>query len=94
MLKKATVNHPPNPGAPRRALSQARPQTRTLPEAYPLGYVEDVFEARTTLEAFFSVLSHKRGQRSVRNGMTDHPFQPRRHSLFWGGVRDSGALRS
>ena len=26
------------------------------PEAYPLGYVEDAFEARTTLADFFSIL--------------------------------------
>jgi hypothetical protein len=25
------------------------------PEAYPLGYVEDFFEARTQLEGFFSI---------------------------------------
>jgi hypothetical protein len=27
------------------------------PEAYPLGYVEDCFRARTTLGAAFSILS-------------------------------------
>ena len=26
------------------------------PEAYPLGYVEDAFEARTPLAGFFSIL--------------------------------------
>ena len=26
------------------------------PEAYPLGYVEDAFEARTKLAGFFSIL--------------------------------------
>jgi hypothetical protein len=26
------------------------------PQAYPLGYVEDSFELRTQLEAFFSIL--------------------------------------
>ncbi len=26
------------------------------PEAYPLGYVEDAFEARTQLAGFFSIL--------------------------------------
>ena len=31
-----------------------RPQPEKTPEAYPLGYVEDVFEARTTLEVCFS----------------------------------------
>ncbi len=34
MLKKGQTSHPPNPGAPRRALSQARPQPMKAPEAY------------------------------------------------------------
>src|SRR6266850_8216405 len=34
----------------------ARPQPPNAPEAYPLGYVEDAFKARTTLAAFFSIL--------------------------------------
>ena len=29
-------------------------------EAYPLGYVEDFFETRTKVEAFFSILSNER----------------------------------
>jgi hypothetical protein len=33
---------------------QGRSERR--PEAYPLGYVEDLSEARTTLPAFFSIL--------------------------------------
>jgi hypothetical protein len=33
-----------------------RPQAEHTPEAYPLGYVEDVCEPRTTLRAFFSSL--------------------------------------
>jgi|CXWL01.1.fsa_nt_gi hypothetical protein len=32
-----------------------RPQAQAKPEAYPLGYVEDFDEPRTTLEAFFSI---------------------------------------
>jgi hypothetical protein len=32
-----SCSHPPNPGAPRRAAPQARPQAKEAPEAYPLG---------------------------------------------------------
>ena len=34
----------------------ARPQPMEAPEAYPQGYVEDAFEARTKLAACFSIL--------------------------------------
>ena len=34
----------------------ARPQPKNRPQAYPLGYVEDLFKARTKLEGFFSIL--------------------------------------
>jgi hypothetical protein len=34
-----------------------RPQAKKKPEAYHLGYVEDFFEPRTKLEAFFSILT-------------------------------------
>jgi hypothetical protein len=34
----------------------ARPQPMKAPEAYPQGYVEDAFEARTKLADFFSIL--------------------------------------
>jgi hypothetical protein len=34
----------------------ARPQPAKAPEAYPQGYVEDAFKARTKLAAFFSIL--------------------------------------
>ncbi|MGZ8384270.1 MAG: hypothetical protein ACXWWE_09700, partial [Nitrospira sp.] len=61
--------HPPSQGRSKRPSSKAAGEAK--PETYPLGYVEDIFEARTKLEAFFSILSHKRGQRGVRNGMTD-----------------------
>jgi hypothetical protein len=30
-------SHPPNPGAPRRAVPRARPQPMATPQAYPLG---------------------------------------------------------
>jgi hypothetical protein len=33
-----------------------RPQPTTTPQAYPLGYVEDVAEARTPLGAVFTTL--------------------------------------
>ena len=34
----------------------ARPQPKNMPEAYPLGYVEDLFEGRTPLAGIFSIL--------------------------------------
>jgi hypothetical protein len=34
----------------------ARPQPKNRPEAYPLGYVEDLFEGRTPLAGIFSIL--------------------------------------
>ena len=34
----------------------ARPQPKNRPQAYPLGYVEDLLKARTKLEGFFSIL--------------------------------------
>jgi hypothetical protein len=34
----------------------ARPQPMATPQAYPLGYVEDVAEVRTLLADFFSIL--------------------------------------
>ena len=34
----------------------ARPQPKNRPQAYPLGYVEDLFEVRTKLEDFFNIL--------------------------------------
>jgi hypothetical protein len=38
----------------------ARPQVQKTPQAYPLGYVEDVFKPRTKLAVVFSSLQkHK-----------------------------------
>ena len=34
----------------------ARPQPKNRPQAYPQGYVEDLFKARTKLGGFFSIL--------------------------------------
>ena len=34
----------------------ARPQPKNRPQAYPLGYVEDLFEGRTPLAGIFSIL--------------------------------------
>jgi hypothetical protein len=65
--RKGQTSHPPNPGAPRRALSQARPQRVKTPEAYPLGYVEDLNDARTTLAAFFSLLLLHEQQACIAN---------------------------
>jgi hypothetical protein len=38
----------------KNAVQQGRSERR--PEAYPLGYVEDLNDARTTLADFFSIL--------------------------------------
>jgi len=53
--QKGQTSHPPNPGAPRRAVPQARPQ-RVKDRAYLLGYVEGLNEARAKMEDFFSIL--------------------------------------
>ena len=53
--QKGQTSHPPNPGAPRRALPQARPQ-RAKRRRRTLRYVEVLSEARTPLAAFFSIL--------------------------------------
>jgi hypothetical protein len=37
----------------------ARPQPKNRPQAYPLGYVEDLFKVRTKLADFFSILLTK-----------------------------------
>ena len=42
-----------SPEAAQKGLA-TRPQAKQSPEAYPLGYVEDGCETRTTLRAFFS----------------------------------------
>jgi len=38
----------------KKAVQQGRSEQR--PEAYPLGYVEDLSDARTMLTGFFSIL--------------------------------------
>ncbi len=38
----------------------ARPQPKNRPQAYPLGYVEDLFEVRTQLGVCFSSLIRRR----------------------------------
>ena len=53
--QKGHGSHPPNPGAPRRAVPQARPQ-RAKRRRRTLRYVELLSEARTTLADFFSIL--------------------------------------
>ena len=49
------TSHPPTPGAPRHALSQARPQ-RVQARGVPLRYVEGLSDARTMLATGFSIL--------------------------------------
>jgi hypothetical protein len=46
----------------------ARPQPKNRPQAYPPGYVEDLFKARTKLGDFFSIRPVSR--LVVRNGPT------------------------
>src|SRR6266850_4600276 len=59
--QKGQTSHTPNPGAPRRALSQARPQ-RAKRRRRTLRYVELLSEARTLLADFFSFLrKHQEG---------------------------------
>ncbi|MBK5282058.1 MAG: DUF3365 domain-containing protein [Nitrospiraceae bacterium] len=48
-------SHPPNPGAPRRVLSLARPQ-RARRRIVLFAYVEPLSDARTKLAVFFSIL--------------------------------------
>jgi len=63
--------------------SPTRPQPRKIPEAYPLGYVEDFFEARTKLAGVFSSLLN--GDDVGHDGM-----QPARASRL--GTHDLGNL--
>ncbi len=53
--QKGQTFHPPNPGAPRRAIPQARPQ-RAKRRRRTLRCVELLSEARTPLADFFSFL--------------------------------------
>jgi len=53
--QKVQTSHPPDPCAPRRALSQARPQ-RAKRRRRTLRYVEPLSDARTKLADFFSIL--------------------------------------
>jgi len=53
--QKGHGSHPRSPGAPRRAVPQARPQ-RAKRRRRTLRYVEPLSEARTTLADFFSIL--------------------------------------
>lgn len=64
-----------------RSLNEA--QTRTVPKEYPLAYGDGFFEARTTLEIFFSVPSHKGGQRRIYDRIPDQSFQPWCHIVLW-----------
>ena len=50
----STEDHQAPAGCSKRLSSKAAGESK--PEAYPLGYVEDFGEARTTLEDFFSIL--------------------------------------
>ena len=45
----------------KKAVQQGRRRVQE-PEAYPLGYVEDLNDARTTLADFFSILLLRKGE--------------------------------
>ncbi len=45
------TSHPPNPGAPRRAFSQARPQPMKALEAYPMGRTVRRIRSTTSVRA-------------------------------------------
>jgi hypothetical protein len=53
--QKVQISHPPNPGAPRRAFSQARPQ-RAKRRVIHFGTLSSLRDARTPLADFFSIL--------------------------------------
>jgi hypothetical protein len=59
-VQKAQLSHPPSPGAPRRAVPRVRPQAKETPQAYPLGYVEEVSKTRTKLTGFINSLLSRR----------------------------------
>ena len=52
---KKPPSYPPNPGAPRHAFSQARPQ-QARRRGVPSWYVEPLCNARTKLAVFFTIL--------------------------------------
>jgi len=58
----------------KKAVQQGR--RRVEPEAYPLGYVEDFDEPRTTLADFFSILLEG-GQRLMTISRATLPLWPK-----------------
>ena len=62
--QKGQNSHPPNPGAPRRALSQSRPQLLADPRFtfHASRFTVPVSDARTKLADFFSILSENMSQ--------------------------------
>jgi hypothetical protein len=52
----------------------ARPQPKKAPEAYPLGYVEEAFEARTPLADIFSILLARELADSIPPQIRDWKF--------------------
>ena len=72
----------------------ARPQPKKAPEAYPLGYVEEAFEARTPLADFFSILlareladsisSQVRNRKIPKVFPNRRPDRLQRHRKVWG----------
>ena len=59
----------------KKAVQQGRSERRA--EAYPLGYVEGLSDARTPLADFFSILLERQSGRPPRGG------RPVRHTGLW-----------
>ena len=74
------TSHPPNPGAPRRALPRGRPQ-RVRARGVPLGYVEGLNDARTLLAGCFSILLG-RFFGFVEHEVHDHHHGAPKHDLL------------
>ena len=62
-------------GCSKRPFSKAAGELK--PEAYPLGYVEDFDEPRTTLADFFSILLEGGGQRLMTISRATLPLGPK-----------------
>jgi len=94
--QKGQTSHPPNPGAPRRALSHARPQ-RAKWRRRTLRYVEPLSEARTPLADFFSILSDQGSAQRHLWGTNLYPDKPLGEWIEFDSminVRPSGGNRS
>ncbi len=76
--QKFQTSHPPNPGAPRRAFSQARPQLRDDPRftVHALRFTVPGSYARTPLADFFSLLLFWYEDQHPGRAFFDHVRKP------------------